>query len=465
MPGRFSKLELIEALDRLSTDMPERDIIQQGVDLAQSVTDSRIAYLHFLNEDQNTLELGVWSKDTVGYCKAVYDRHYPIEAAGIWADSARLRTHCIHNDYEAATNKRGLPDGHSRLFRHLGIPVIDEGMVRMLVGVGNKEVDYDDDDVALLAIVARRIWSVARQRRTLERYIDLEQRFRHIQEIASVCALEYDRDEDALDFDGMYASIFRTVHATEMPSNLHEFLSVIAPVDHDRVRAAFADASMVRQMLRIECHRQTGEHFPAELKIEFRPREVGQGVIGVGVLQDISEQVMVDDLRRRADTDPLTGLPNRNGLQTLFANDMQRRGTRDGIAFHYIDLDGFKPVNDTCGHPVGDEVLRVVAQRLQQVVRCDDLVVRMGGDEFAIVQTGVEDSSAAGVLAQKVVAVVAGPIKVAGHEVIVGASIGVGVCISRAISLKEISDVADRALYQAKSAGGRRYVLSAIDSS
>ena len=88
MPGRFSKLELIEALDRLSTDMPERDIIQQGVDLAQSVTDSRIAYLHFLNEDQNTLELGVWSKDTVGYCKAVYDRHYPIEAAGIWADSA-----------------------------------------------------------------------------------------------------------------------------------------------------------------------------------------------------------------------------------------------------------------------------------------------------------------------------------------------------------------------------------------
>jgi diguanylate cyclase (GGDEF)-like protein len=460
----LSTLDAMDTLDRLTTDIPEREIIQQGVDLAQSVTGSRIAYLHFLNEDQNTLELGVWSKGTVGYCTAVYARHYPIEAAGIWADSARFRTHCIHNDYEAETNKRGLPDGHSPLIRHLGMPVIDDGLVRMLVGVGNKAVAYDDADVALLSLVARRIWSVARQRRTLERYIDLEQRFRHIQAIASVCALEYDLDEDALHFDGMYASIFRTVHATETPSNLHEFLSVVAPVDHDRVRAAFADASVGRQMIRIECHRQTGDRFPAELKIEFRPREVGQGAIGIGVLQDISELMMVDELRRRADTDPLTGLPNRNRLQAFFASGMQRRGPRDGIAFHYIDLDGFKPVNDTYGHTVGDEVLRVIAQRLQQVVRRDDLVVRMGGDEFAIVQTGIEGASSADVLAQKVVAVVASPITAVGRQVVVGASIGVAVSISCATSLKDISDAADRALYQAKSAGGRRHVLSEIDA-
>jgi diguanylate cyclase (GGDEF)-like protein len=217
-------------------------------------------------------------------------------------------------------------------------------------------------------------------------------------------------------------------------------------------------------MIRIECHRQTGDRFPAELKIEFRPREVGRGAIGIGVLQDISELMMVDELRRRADTDPLTGLPNRNRLQAFFASGMQRRGPRDGIAFHYIDLDGFKPVNDAYGHTVGDEVLRVIAQRLQQVVRRDDLVVRMGGDEFAIVQTGIEGASSADVLAQKVVAVVASPITAVGRQVVVGASIGVAVSISCATSLKDISDAADRALYQAKSAGGRRHVLSEIDA-
>lgn len=463
MLGTSQYLRTMEALDQLTTDIPERDIVQQGVNIAQHATDSRIAYLHFLNEDQNTLELGVWSHDTIGYCTAVYDRHYPIDSAGIWADSARTRGPCIHNDYVMQANRRGLPDGHSPLIRHLGVPVIDDALVHMLIGVGNKDTDYNDDDVVLLGIVARRVWSVARQRRTLERYIDLEQRFRHVQEIASVCALEYDRDEDDLRCDGMFASIFRTRHPTETPSNLHGLLAVVAPVDHERLRAAFSAAGTLRQILRIECLRTTGERFPVELKIEFRPRELGQGVIGVGVLQDITEQTLIADLRRRADNDPLTGLPNRNRLQDLFATGLRRHGERDGIAFHYIDLDDFKPVNDTFGHPVGDEVLRIVAQRLQQVVRRDDLVVRMGGDEFAIVQTGIDDASAADVLAAKVVAAIAEPIAVPGRAVEVGASVGVAVCRSHAGTLKDISDAADRSLYQAKSAGGRRYVLSVIE--
>ncbi len=452
-------IDAVKALEKLTTDLTESDIVQQGVDIAQAATESRIAYLHFLNEDQNTIELGVWSHDTIGYCNAVYSRHYPIESAGIWADSARNRMPCIHNDYALQTNKRGLPDGHSPLIRHLGVPVIDAGGVRLLIGVGNKLAEYDQDDVELLEMVATRIWSITRQRRLLERYIDLGKRFVHVQEIASICALEYDLDEDHLVFDGMFQSLFRIRHSTETPENLHEFLAFVAAVDHEAVRAALTGAEVARQALRINCLRITGEHFPAELKIEHRNREVGQGMIGIGILQDVSEQALVEDLKQRADKDPLTGLPNRNRLQSFFLQGFGRRGPDDGFAFHYIDLDDFKPVNDKLGHPVGDEVLRLVSQRLQQTVRKDDLVVRMGGDEFAIVQTGVETRQAASALAEKIISVIAAPIQLLGHTVSVGASVGITLCKGYQCPLKDISAAADRALYRAKSAGGRCHVF------
>jgi diguanylate cyclase (GGDEF)-like protein len=450
----------VKELDRLTTEMTEREIIQGGVDIAQIATTSTIAYLHFLNADQNTIELGVWSHDTLAGCEAVYDRHYPVEAAGIWADSVRTRAPCIHNDYETQAGKHGLPDGHSLLIRHLGLPVIEDGIVRMLIGVGNKPTCYDGDDVELLDAVARRIWSVTRQRRVLERYLDFGQRFRHVQELASVCGLEYDIDEDGLAFDDVFASIFRTRTLAENPSNLQEFLFFVAPADQSRVREAFSGTGGTRQTLRIGCRRQPGEHFPAELKVEFRPREVGMGVICVGILQDVSDEVAAQELRHRADHDPLTGLPNRHRLHAWFKQGLGRRGPHDGFAFHYIDLDDFKPVNDTWGHAVGDEALRLIAQRLLQAVRRDDLVVRMGGDEFVVAQTGIDELADARVLAEKILVEIRTPILALGRSIEVGASIGTAVCLSGQCSLAKISADADRALYKAKGAGGRRFVVA-----
>lgn len=456
-----SYIRAVEALEQLTTDMPEIEIVQSGVDIAQTATSSRIAYLHYLNDDQNTIELGVWSHDTRAGCNAVYDRHYPITSAGIWADSVRYRKPCVHNDYAGVATRHGLPDGHARLIRHLGLPVIDGGAICMLIGVGNKDTDYDHDDVATLDMVAKRIWSVTRQRRVLTRLLDLEQRFRHVQRIASVSGLEYDVDEDALFLDDMFSPIFLTQHSTETPTNLHELLGFVATADHEHVRKALSGTTMERRVLEIGCRRASGEAFPARLKVESRPRAIGRGIVCVGILQDVSEELAVEELRQHADIDPLTDLPNRNRLHELFNQGLGRRGKRDAFAFHYIDLDDFKPVNDSCGHLVGDEVLRVVAQRLQQVVRKDDLLVRMGGDEFAIVQTGLESVAGAQVMADKIIATISQPIHALGVVVRVGASIGINICDSHDIPLKDVSAAADRALYQAKAAGGRRFIFSA----
>jgi len=457
-----SALRAILKLEPLTAELPEREIIQEGIDIAQAATSSRIGYLHYLNDDQNTIELGIWSRDTRDYCTASYDRHYPIEQAGIWADSAREGVPCIHNDYAATPHKRGLPDGHSPLVRHLGLPVVDGGNVRLLLGVGNKETDYDMDDVAALSLVGQRIWSLVRQRRLVEHYLDMEQRFRRLQEIATVCGWEYDVDDDRLLVDDMFPGIFLTRDATDVPQTLRQLLEFVEPDDREGLHAMLTTSDAAsRRVVRLRCRRVGGQTFHAELKMEFRPREVGRGLIGLGILQDVSEQLALEDLRRRADADALTGLPNRNRLHAVFEQGGSGwRGTRDGLAFHYIDLDDFKPVNDTHGHSVGDEVLQIVARRLRHATRSEDLVVRLGGDEFAVLQTGLETAEAAFALADKIITSISEPITLRGQTVRVGASIGIAFRTDSNLGLSELSTAADRALYRAKAAGGGHWVVA-----
>ena len=462
-----SALRSILRLESVTADMPENELIQAGIDIAQEATSSRIGYLHYLNDDQCTIELGAWSHDTRGYCTAVYDRHYPVSTAGIWADSARDRAPCIHNDYAATPNKRGLPEGHSPLKRHLGVPVIEQGNVRLLVGVGNKEVDYDELDVTVLTAVAQRIWSLIRQRRLAERVLDMEQRFRRIQEIAAVCGLEYDVDDDRLRVDDMFARLFLTRDTAEVPVTLQQLLPFVGPADHDRLRQALIPGGTAsRQVVQIVCRRVDGKTFPAELKMEFRQREAGPGLIGLGILRDVSEQMEYEDLRRRADSDALTGLPNRNRLRALFGQgDIGRRGEHDHFAFHFIDLDHFKPVNDSHGHPVGDEVLRIVSDRIRRTIRMDDVAVRLGGDEFVVIQKGLQSTDAAGVLADKIIASISEPILLQGRTVRVGASIGIAFRTSARDGFSEVSAAADRALYRAKAAGGGCWVGASKEGS
>jgi len=451
--------DILDQLEALSIESSEAQIVARGVEIAEQATDSGITYLHFLNEDQNTLELGIWSVATRQICHSVYDRHYPIESAGIWADSARTQTPCLHNDYASLARVRGLPEGHVKLVRHLGVPVVDAGRVTMLIGVGNKATDYEQHDIDILSRVARRIWAVIRQRRLLERYIGLEQRIRHLQEVGAFLGFEYDIDEDALWLDDGFEAIFGLGVAPPCPTRLSVLLERIAPDDRTRVAEALTQASHVRRSLRTRMLRTSMETFPGELKVEFRPREIGQGTIAVGVLQDLSDIAQMEDLRLRVDCDPLTGLPNRNRFKALFEHGLGRRGEHDTTAFHFIDLDDFKPVNDGHGHLVGDEVLRIVAQRLVATVRKSDVVIRLGGDEFVVLQTGIEDEDAARILAGKLLAAIREPILALGVTAQVGASIGVAIMADDE-PLDALYRRADTAMYAAKSGGGHTFVLS-----
>jgi diguanylate cyclase (GGDEF)-like protein/PAS domain S-box-containing protein len=152
--------------------------------------------------------------------------------------------------------------------------------------------------------------------------------------------------------------------------------------------------------------------------------------------------------------DALTDLPNR----VLFherLNDLLGRVRRHGesLAVHCLDLDHFKGVNDTLGHPIGDELLKAVAQRLGKCLRDSDMVARLGGDEFAVVQFPLAGPHDASTLATTLIEVVSRPYEVHGHEFVVGASIGIALAPDDGAEADVLLRNADMALYRAKAEG------------
>jgi diguanylate cyclase (GGDEF)-like protein/PAS domain S-box-containing protein len=163
------------------------------------------------------------------------------------------------------------------------------------------------------------------------------------------------------------------------------------------------------------------------------------------------------ELQMRARIDPLTGLANRLAFEERLADAQAAQGDDGGFAVHHLDLDHFKDINDTLGHPLGDRLLKAVAERLRRVTRHKDLVARFGGDEFAVLQTDVDDPEVAGVLADKLLREIRQPFLIDGHEIHVGASVGIAVCEPDAPDPEVLLSHAELALYRAKSEGRQTY--------
>ncbi|MBV8333407.1 MAG: PAS domain S-box protein [Candidatus Eremiobacteraeota bacterium] len=167
----------------------------------------------------------------------------------------------------------------------------------------------------------------------------------------------------------------------------------------------------------------------------------------------VGREVRGEELREKATRDKLTGLANRAMLEDLFGRMVPRvRRSGVGLALHYVDLDGFKPINDTYGHASGDEVLCEVARRFGAVVRGDDVVARIGGDEFVVLQ-GTSEDAAVERLALRLRTVLDLPIDLsAGASVTVGASTGVALYPHDGSDLAAVLEAADAAMYRDKRA-------------
>ena len=169
----------------------------------------------------------------------------------------------------------------------------------------------------------------------------------------------------------------------------------------------------------------------------------------VFALKDSEEQI-----RYRANYDSLTRLPNRpNFIEHLGEAISRGRRNHDRTALLFIDLDRSKTINDTLGHDYGDELIRQVAQRIREEIRETDLVARLGGDEFTVLLPEMKDELHASLIAKAIIARLAEPFMLHGHEVHSGASIGITVCPDDGIDANTLLKNADMAMYEAKDQG------------
>ncbi|POR56971.1 GGDEF domain-containing protein [Bosea psychrotolerans] len=167
------------------------------------------------------------------------------------------------------------------------------------------------------------------------------------------------------------------------------------------------------------------------------------------------------ELARQALHDDLTLLPNRALFRQRLQEECDRsRRYSQSFAVLYLDLDHFKAVNDTLGHAAGDELLRQIALRLKAASRSSDIVARLSGDEFALIQTPLTEQAEACVLAQRLVETIAAPVIIDGREIRVGVSVGVTICRPPGDEPDALLQKADRELYAAKEAGRGRYSIS-----
>lgn len=209
-----------------------------------------------------------------------------------------------------------------------------------------------------------------------------------------------------------------------------------------------------REMLAI---RKNGEPFPMELSLS--KMVLGGQNYFVGIARDITERRLAEQkIAHLAHYDFLTDLPNR----ALFLNSLVRslslaKRNNYKVAVFFLDLDGFKKINDTLGHDAGDILLQQVAGRLKKTIRASDTVARVGGDEFTFVLNNPGSEEDISLLANKIIATLSEPFDLNGRLCHVGGSIGISLFPDDAQSLEQLVTQADSAMYLAKQSGKNTY--------
>ena len=208
----------------------------------------------------------------------------------------------------------------------------------------------------------------------------------------------------------------------------------------------------------VNCQRRNEEVFPAWQSISTVCNVAGQITHFVIAFSDVTAIYKAQQqLHHLAHHDPLTGLPNRLLFNDRLANAIEVAARNEQrCLLLFLDLDGFKVINDTLGHAIGDELLRTVGERLKHVLRSSDTIARLGGDEF-IILAGSTNPDYAAQLAQKILEQLRLPILVGAQSISISGSLGIAVYPDNGADPQQLMRAADMAMYTAKAAGRNRY--------
>ncbi|WP_168188927.1 EAL domain-containing protein [Thiomicrorhabdus sediminis] len=590
--------ELLLKMPNQFESMNERDFMQYVMEEIEKLTNSEISFIHFLDEEAQIIELVAWSSNTTqNYCNVSdYQTHYPVDKAGVWAEAARLKKSLVINDYASYPPKKGMPEGHAFLQRMVSLPVLEQGKVVMLAGVGNKPTDYTEKDVDVIQLICNETWrlikehrdrcAIQSERQKFERLLDhlgegymvfshngeagvlnyvsagftslFEQPVFAVQgqywceavnwepesiikgqeSVKRLMDQDVTQDHIMLSFftpsgkkktifihqSGVYegnrlifveglvvditkrvlseqkirqaASVFNAANeGIIICNNQNEIIQVnrrfekitgyaqeeVIGKNPSILSSGHQDGQFYKKLwnhllLRdswegeLWNRRKNGEVYPERLKITIIRNENNEIEYFIALMADITfEKESQRKLEKMAHYDALTGLPNRFLLSDRISQAIANSHRENvSVSVYFVDLDGFKAINDEYGHPAGDYLLKVIGDRFQKIVREGDTVARIGGDEFVLVVVNRNPSSGLDKIERRLLSSSLEPVYFEGHKLQVSSSIGVAELQPedqfRDVGSEQLIRLADLAMYQAKELGKNRIYHHTWDS-
>ncbi len=470
-----ARVRISEIADTHSLD----ELLQKALDEAEKLTGSSIGFAHFIKPDQETLHLQMWSTNTLEHmCTAEgKDRHYSVEEAGVWAECVYTRAPVIHNDYASLPHRKGLPEGHAPIQRELIVPVLRNEMIVMIMGVGNKPTDYDEQDLESLSQLAGLAWDIV-QRKQAEDALKLsERRYRLLHESMIDGYVSVDMNGKFVECNESYrnmlgysdAELAQLTYKDITPEKWHAAEQAI--VEEQIIKRGYSD------IYEKEYIRKDGSVFPVELHTVLIRDDTGIPEGMWAIVRDITERKYDERALEAANlelqtallreqqlsrTDPLTGVNNRRHLYELAEHEIQvaERYQRP-LSVIMFDIDHFKQVNDNYGHKVGDQILKIVTDVSCAELRSADVIGRYGGEEF-IVLLPMTNAQQALPLAERIRTNISS-LNIPTFQGKVNITLSIGVVELQpappAETVEEVFRRADEAMYAAKQAGRNRTEL------
>jgi diguanylate cyclase (GGDEF)-like protein/PAS domain S-box-containing protein len=322
----------------------------------------------------------------------------------------------------------------------------------------------DDQQLEVLGVLAAHAAVAIENARQLHALEEAVQRHRAVVTSALDCVIAIDRDSRIMEFNPAAERTFGYRADEVLGRPLAEM--IIPPAQREQHHRALArglatgDWRLLGRRIELLAMRSDGSEIPVELSLAMPHATQNEGLVFYGFVRDISERRRGEEqLTFMAYHDALTELPNRILAEEQIELALARARRSDGaVALMFIDLDGFKEVNDQLGHAVGDQLLAGVAARLRSVLRDSDLLARHGGDEFLVLLADLPADAVVGVenVGSKLLDSLREPFDLAGRKLRTGASVGVSLYPADAEDTETLVRHADAAMYIAKAAGGRR---------